>query len=162
MIVVADTGPLRYLILIEHADVLSSLYGRVVVPPAVLRELSQERTPKLVRRWLSNRPAWLSVQAPREALEFSGSVLGAGEREAIVLAVELSAVLLMDDRDGRREAERRKLAVLGTLRVLSDAAEYEFVDLSLAFDRLRRTNFRASEQLMQRLLADDATRRGRT
>ena len=61
MIVVADASPLRYLILIEHAHVLPALYGRVVVPPAVIRELNQERTPNLVRTWLSNRPEWLHV-----------------------------------------------------------------------------------------------------
>jgi predicted nucleic acid-binding protein len=77
-----------------------------------------------------------------------------GEREAIVLASELSAdALLMDDRDGRREAEKRSLAVLGTLRVLADAAEHGLLNLRVTLDRLRQTNFRADEQLMQRLLA---------
>jgi hypothetical protein len=49
--------------------------------------------------------------------------------------------------------------VLGTLRVLADAAEHGFADLHVAFDRLRRTNFRADEELMQRLLAQDTVRR---
>lgn len=87
-------------------------------------------------------------------------VLGPGERQAIVLATELSAdALLMDDREGRREAERLNVPVLGTLRVLADAAEHGFADLGVAFDRLRRTNFRASDQLLQQFLADDAKRR---
>jgi predicted nucleic acid-binding protein len=60
--------------------------------------------------------------------------------------------LLMDDRDGRREAERRSLAVLGTLRVLADAAEHGLLNLRVALDRLRQTNFRADEQLLRRLL----------
>jgi predicted nucleic acid-binding protein len=59
----------------------------------------------------------------------------------------------MDDRDGRREAERRSLAVLGTLRVLADGAEHNLLDLRVALDRLRQTNFRADAQLLQRLLA---------
>lgn len=81
-------------------------------------------------------------------------VLGPGERAAIALAEELSAdALLMDDRDGRREAERRSLAVLGTLRVLADGAEHNLLDLRVALDRLRQTNFRADAQLLQRLLA---------
>lgn len=153
MIVVADASPLRYLILIEHAHVLSDLYGNVVAPPAVLQELDQERTPDLVRRWLAHRPEWLHVRAPQQPLASLRGVLGPGEREAIALAAELSAdALLMDDRDGRREAEKLKLPVLGTLRVLADAAEHGFADLALALDRLRQTNFRASEQLIQRLL----------
>ena len=155
MIVVADASPLRYLILIEHVHVLPALYGRVVVPPAVVSELSQERTPEPVRHWLSNRPEWVHVQAPRQALTVLRGVLGPGEREAIALAAELSAdVLLMDDRDGRREAEKRNCAVVGTLRVLADAAEHGFADLRVALDRLRLTNFRADEQLIQRDLAE--------
>ena len=162
MIVVAYASPLCYLILIEEARVLPALYGRVIVPRAVVAELNHERTPSVVREWLSARPEWLQVQAPQQALPSLPDLLGAGEREAIALATELSAdALLMDDRDGRREAEKRNLAVLGTLRVLADAAEHGFVDLGVALDRLRQTNFRADDQLIQRLLARlDRTDRG--
>jgi predicted nucleic acid-binding protein len=154
VIVVADTSPLQYLILIEEIRVLPGLYGRVIVPPGVVAELNHERTPSVVRGWLSARPEWLHVQAPKQALPSLQDVLGVGEREAIALAAELAAdALLMDDRDGRREAERRSLAVLGTLRVLADAGEHGFLNLRVALDRLRQTNFRADEQLMQRLLA---------
>ena len=159
MIVVADAGPLRYLILIEHTHVLPALYGRVLVPPAVVTELTRERTPVVVRQWLVNKPGWLQIHSPTSGLTPSGLRLGPGELEAIALAVELSAdAVLMDERDGRREAERRGVAVLGTLRVLADAAEHHLADLPTAFDRLRQTNFRASEQLMQSLLDRDAVR----
>jgi predicted nucleic acid-binding protein len=159
VIVVADASPLRYLILIDHAHVLRALYGRVIVPPAVISELNQERTPELVRNWLSASPDWLVVQAPQQALPLLDRALGTGEREAIALAAELSAdALLMDDRDGRREAEKRNLVVLGTLRVLADAAEHGFIDLATAFDRLRQTNFRGGEQLLQQLLEHAARR----
>ena len=40
MIVIADTGPLRYLILIEEISLLRSLYGQITIPPAVRSELS--------------------------------------------------------------------------------------------------------------------------
>ena len=157
MIVVADTSPLRYLILIEHVHVLPALYGHVIVPPAVIVELNQERTPDLVKTWLSTMPEWLKVQAPMQALTARRSVLGAGEREALALAAELSAdALLIDDRDGRREAQRLGVPVLGTLRVLVDASEHGLAQLSTAFDRLRRTNFRATEQLLKRLLDHSA------
>ncbi len=160
MIVVADAGPLRYLILIDYVHVLPALYGRVVVPPAVIAELSRERTPDLVKTWLSSSPEWLHVQGPRQTVSL-GDALGAGEREAIALAIELSADgLLMDDREGRQEARRLGLPTLGTLRVLADAAEHGFADLPVAFNRLKQTNFRASEQLIERLLEHDEKRRG--
>jgi len=51
MIVVADTGPLHYLILLEHAELLHGLYGEVVVRDAVATELSSPSTPTAVRDW---------------------------------------------------------------------------------------------------------------
>jgi predicted nucleic acid-binding protein len=95
VIVVADASPLRYLILIEHVHVLPALYGRVLIPPAVIAELNRERTPDLVRAWLAKSPDWLHVQAPREALTGLGNVLGDGERQAIALAVEMAADALL-------------------------------------------------------------------
>jgi len=120
VIVVADASPLRYLILIDYAHVLTALYGRVVVPPAVVAELNQQRTPDVVRSWLAGAPEWLHVQAPIQGREDLRRGLGAGEREAIALAAELSAdALLVDDRDARREADKLGIPVLGTLRVLA-------------------------------------------
>ena len=153
MIVVADTTPLQYLILIQHEHILPALYGRVVVPPAVIAELSRDETPQPVRDWLKSAPEWLEVRGPHEVGR-SSVPLGAGELEAIALAEELRAdALLIDDWDGRQEALRRHLNVFGTLRVLADASDDGIVDLRVAVDRLRRTNFRANEELFQWLLA---------
>lgn len=49
MIVVSDAGPLRYLVLIDQAEVLHELYGQVIVPQAVFAELQRASTPTLVR-----------------------------------------------------------------------------------------------------------------
>ena len=161
MIVVADASPLRYLIVIELTHILQALYGHVLVPTIVMTELSHEQTPDIVQRWIANPPDWVRVQDPTRELVAVDQSLGAGERAAIALAQELAAdALLIDERDGRREAERRGLPVLGTLRVLADAAEHGLADLPAAFDRLRQTNFRASEALLKTLLARDAARRG--
>ena len=153
MIVVADTTPLQYLILIQHEHILPALYGRVVVPPAVIAELSRNETPQPVRDWLKSAPAGLEVCGPRK-VDRSSVTLGAGELEAIALAEELRAdALLIDDWDGRQEALRRHLNVFGTLRVLADASDEGMVDLRVAVDRLRLTNFRANDELFQWLLA---------
>lgn len=153
MIVVADTSPLRYLILIDHMHVLPALFGEVFVPPAVVSELSTERTPEEVRRWLANKPTWLRVQSPREALIQLRDVIDEGEREALSLAVEMKAVLLIDDRHGRREAERLNCLVTGTLGVLSEAAAEGLADLQSALDRLQATNFRADHRLIAQILS---------
>jgi predicted nucleic acid-binding protein len=95
VIVVADASPLRYLILIEHTQVLPALYGRVIVPPAVITELTRERTPNLVRTWMVERPDWLHLQAPTQVVAPMRTDLGEGEREAIRLAVEMAADALI-------------------------------------------------------------------
>jgi uncharacterized protein len=102
---------------------------------------------------LANKPEWLRVEAPRDALPQLRNVIDDGEREAIALAVEMKAdALLMNDRDGRREAEALSLPVLGTLRVLSDAARHGFADLPAALERLGATNFRMDSRLIEQLL----------
>lgn len=66
---------------------LPALFGEVIVPPAVLTELTNEWTPSEVRTWLANGPEWLRVQAPREALPQLKGEIDDGEREAIALAI---------------------------------------------------------------------------
>jgi hypothetical protein len=56
MIAVADTSPLCYLVLISEIDLLPKLFGRVLVPHAVIAELLREDAQEGVRAWASNRP----------------------------------------------------------------------------------------------------------
>ena len=82
--------------------------------------------------------------------------LGAGERDAILLAQELGAELvLMDDRKGRQAAIKRGLAVSGTLAVLVTAARNDLIDLPTAIRQLLQTSFRAPADLIQSLLDED-------
>ncbi len=74
--------------------------------------------------------------------------LGDGEREAIVLAQELHAdIVLIDEGDGRREAQRRALTMTGTLGVLERAAIRGLIDLPRVLARLQSTTFRARPEL---------------
>ena len=61
MIVVADTSPLNYLILIGQADLLYRLYGRVLIPQAVLSELQDPGAPSAIASWLKQCPPWLEI-----------------------------------------------------------------------------------------------------
>jgi predicted nucleic acid-binding protein len=159
MIVVADTTPLRYLIVIGRDHLLPALYGRVLIPPAVAEELNQPSTPTVVRNWLLAAPGWLEIRSPNRSLGDEVD-LDAGEREAIALAEDLGAdLLLVDDEDARREAARRHLPIVGTLRVLADGARLGFTNLEEDFKRLRETNFRVSPELLESLL-EEQRRRG--
>ena len=53
MLVVTDTTPINYLVLIGHVDILPSLYGHVVIPQAVVGDLQHPRTPESVRAWIA-------------------------------------------------------------------------------------------------------------
>lgn len=77
-LVIADTGPVNYLILIEHIEVLSQLFDRVILPYVVQRELLDGNAPPEVRSWIANPPAWLEVHevADMEPLLRAGLELG--------------------------------------------------------------------------------------
>lgn len=155
MIVVADTTPINYLILIEEIDVLPKLYGRVIIPHAVSEELLRSRAPVKVQEWMKQPPDWLEVLSPTVVVDAKLAKLDAGERDAIALAEELSAdQLIVDELLGRREAERRSLPVIGTIGVLREAAEVGLLDLRSAFERLRQTSFHVSPAILASLLND--------
>jgi len=152
MIVVADTSPLHYLVVIQRDKLLPALYGRVLIPPAVAEELGQESTPEVVRIWLASRPIWLEIRRPIRDLG-PDVHLDRGEQEAIALAEEVGAdLLLVDEWEARQEAERRHLHAVGTLRVLADGAGRGLTNLEEDFDRLRQTNFRVAPELLGALL----------
>jgi len=150
MVVVADTSPLNYLILIEHVGVLPLLYARVLIPPAVVEELTNPRTPPSVREWVAVRPAWLEVATPTSSVALPA--LDPGESQAIMLAIEAGAdALLIDDQAGRKEAMRRGLAVAGTLAVLDDADEAGLLKFEDAVARLQGTSFRISRAVLSEI-----------
>jgi len=62
MIVVADAGPLHYLVLIKVVDVLQPLYRRVLVPQTVAGELQETNTPAAVRAWIEQPPEWFEIR----------------------------------------------------------------------------------------------------
>ena len=160
MIVISNTTPLNYLVLIGQQDLLPQLFERVIIPRAVWVELQAEGTPESVSTWLANQPAWLEVRQANLPVDATLSMLDQGEQEAILLAQELEAdLLLIDDKDGRLEATRRNIAIVGTLGVLDKAADKNLLDLPETLARLQQASFRASAELIRSLLEQDARRK---
>jgi predicted nucleic acid-binding protein len=73
MRVVADAGPLHYLVLIGQIDILPRLFANVAVPAAVRDELDQPNTPASVWAWIASPPPWLSVVAGQHAVTDAAS-----------------------------------------------------------------------------------------
>jgi rRNA-processing protein FCF1 len=96
VVVVADTTPLNYPILIGQFEVLHSLFGEVMIPEAVIKELRHPKAPPAVTAWLHHLPHWLRIV---KVAQVDGSIqLGHGENEAISLAIEKHvSIVLMDE-----------------------------------------------------------------
>jgi hypothetical protein len=81
--------------------------------------------------------------------------LGAGESEAIILALETSAdAILIDDLAGRLVAEARRIPARGTLAILLQAGARGYLDFRAAFTRIKELGFRTTPQLEQALFDD--------
>jgi predicted nucleic acid-binding protein len=154
IVVVADTSPLNYLVQIHCQDVLMALYERVLVPPAVMNELDHPRTPPIVRDWLGHLPQWLEVRGVRSPPVATLAGLDPGEQQAIQLAQEQHAdLLLMDERRGVALARRQGLEVTGTLGVLVQAAWLALVDIDAVMRDLQATDFRSTRELFEQARA---------
>lgn len=151
MIIIADTSPINYLVLIDEIQVLPKLFGQIVVPQAVWTELHAEGSPPEVKAWIASNPPWVKIEAA--TLIDQTIMLGAGECEAISLAKEVSAdLVLIDDRKARQAALDRGIKVAGTINVLENGAQRGLLDLSVAFSKLQQTNFRVAPKLLQEIL----------
>lgn len=154
MIVVADTSPLNYLILLGYVDLLRDVYGRVLVPDAVLIEMQHADAPNAVNIWASTLPTWIEQVHVERTDPTLAKELGAGEREAISLAMEVRAdILLIDERAGRQEAEARHIEVAGTLAVLLQASLRGHFEFPAALKTLRQLGFRVSTNVEAAMLA---------
>jgi predicted nucleic acid-binding protein len=163
-LVIADTGPINYLILIGQIEVLPRMFERVVLPGAVQAELSSPVAPPQVQSWIATPPTWLEVIATEGLEPVAGlsPALHPGEAAAIALAASLHAdLLLIDERGGVRAAQRQGLRVTGTLGVLDLAAERGLLDFAQAIRLLEGTTFRRPTALLEALLLKHGDSGGR-
>lgn len=153
MLVISDTSPLCYLLLIDQVDLLPQLYGQVIIPQAVQDELANARSPEVVKQWIENPPGWLEIQTVEAESDEMLEDLDSGERQAILLLEQLNAdLLLVDEREAREVARSRDIRIIGVLGILETAAILGIVDFPQAVARLQQTTFRASASLIQSLL----------
>lgn len=153
MIVVSNTSPINYLILIGHINLLPELFQQIIIPQAVYSELSDVSAPAPVQTWIATPPDWLQIQSVRQPSDAIADLLDPGEREAILLAQELKAsLLLLDDMKARRTAIEQGLVITGVLGILDQAAAMKLINLPLTVQNLQKTSFWASDSLLQKLL----------
>lgn len=153
MIIVSNTSPINYLLLIDRVNLLPELFQQIIIPQAVYSKLSDASAPDPVQTWIATPPDWLTVQPISQPSDAIADLLDPGEREAILLAQELRAdLLLLDDMRARRTATERGLVITGILGILDQAATMKLIDISAAVQSLQNTSFWASDSLFQKLL----------
>jgi predicted nucleic acid-binding protein len=154
MIIVSDTGPLRYLVEVDAIHTLPQLYTNLMTTPQVIEELRLQHFPEVVQRWALSPPAWLQIDSPR-TVEFLDR-LDAGEASALSLARERAAdAVLLDERAATEVARNIGLRSIGTLAVLQEAGYEKLIDFHEAIHRLTtKTQFRHSKKLIAQVVAD--------
>lgn len=123
MIIVSDTSPINNLAAIHHLHLLHQLYGTVLIPEAVYRELTDPNFPVAGATEVQTFD-WVQTRAVRDRtlVEALSDELDRGEAEAIALAVEIQAdQVLIDERRGRLVANRLNLRYTGILGILVEA-----------------------------------------
>jgi predicted nucleic acid-binding protein len=153
-VVVSDTTPLHYLILVGQESILQKLYGKVIIPPAVLTELSHSSAPVQISNWATHRPVWVSVATPSSIPgRFDG--LDFGEQQALALAQEIQAdLVLLDDKVARRVALRELMKVKGTLGIVADAAKANLLDFVEAVGQLQRTSMHLDQDVVNEVIRE--------
>ncbi|PHM10743.1 DUF3368 domain-containing protein [Nostoc sp. 'Peltigera malacea cyanobiont' DB3992] len=158
MIIVSNTSPINYLILIGQINLLPELFQQIIIPQAVYTELSDKLAPPPVQAWIATPPSWLKIQTVSQSMDAMSTtdyanLLDPGESEAILLAQELNAdLLVLDDMKARRIAKDRGLAITGILGILDQATTMKLINLPVTIQSLKNTSFWASDSLFQKLL----------
>ena len=126
--IVADSGPIIAFARIGRLNLLWQVVGELVIPDAVYDELVVKGKGKPGAE-VVERGEWIRRKAVRDGTAHTQlpPELEQGEREAIVLARELGAMLLVDEWKVREAAEALGIEVFGVLRVLAEAKRRGFI-----------------------------------
>jgi predicted nucleic acid-binding protein len=156
-IVIIDAGPLIALAGTDNLDLLRRLFAGVCLPPAVKTECLEKPGIDTDRIATAIEAGWLEVKPAAEISPQLSSSLGAGEQEAIGLALQDpgSSLLIMDDRLARRQALQLRLNIVGTVRLL-DLAENRGLTASAeqVIRSMRDKGYRISLDLLSRIRTD--------
>ncbi len=157
MKVVCNTSPLILLAKIHRLELLSQLYGEVVIPASVLEEVEAKpgEEARQVQTLLQSQKFRLR-KATERTLDGLPPDLGAGEREAVALALEIAAdLVILDDQQGRRVAREKGLSVIGTLGILIEARERGIIpSVRRELDHLIESGMWIDEAFYHRILQE--------
>lgn len=155
--VVVDTGPLIALAKSSLLNLLPALFERVCIPEAVAEELQlhSSRPDSAALRTVIDKHSAFVVQRAKTLRAKLADRLDAGEAEAVALASELGAALLIDERKGRAVAAHENVAILGTGRLLLAAKKRGHLEqVRPVLTTLRQNGYRMADSLAEYILAE--------
>lgn len=159
MIIIADTTPIITLMKLQRLDLLEKLFETVIVPHAVYEELISNINYPDEKQMIVECPFLKRLEvSDRQSIKILREVVGldAGESEAIALAEENHAdLLIIDERKGRRVAKQMDLKIIGTIGILLQAFDCAILSkteiLSYA-ENLKNSRIRISNTLFELVL----------
>jgi predicted nucleic acid-binding protein len=154
MTIVSDAGPILTFLRADLLRVMQAVTGELIVPDAVSAELVVDE-----QAWPDSRiieqANWIKRQSvfDRNLVEQLPGRLHAGEREAVVLAQQLHAALLIDERGGRKIAQSLGITYFGSLRILELAKSRGIIPLvKPTLDQVLAAGYYLSPALYDRFL----------
>jgi predicted nucleic acid-binding protein len=152
--IICNTSPLQYLYQLGALDFLHSIAGRIIVPSAVVNELETGRNLGIDLPDVSVLD-WVTIRSPAsEAVLPLVAELGPGEKEVLMLALELpGSIVILDDSLARFIAETIGIKLTGTLGILRDAKRAGIISaVNPLIDRLEKLGFRLAPQTKTAIL----------
>jgi predicted nucleic acid-binding protein len=149
--IVSDSTTLIILFDLNRLELLSNLFPKIIIPSAVYDEISIKKSIIL--------PDFISVDKPKESeiLKSLKLLLDLGESEAIALALELDSRLIIDEKKGRKMAERQGLKIIGLLGIVYLNIKKGFISKEEAEDFLKEAmhhGYRISQKLIEGMFAN--------
>lgn len=156
MVIISDTSVITNLIQLNELSLLENLFGRVIIPEKVYIELGK----LLAQKKIIDESNWIEIRAISDKKLYAKleNLLDPGEAEAITLAVELEAdLLLIDEKKGRRIAQEHGVLITGLLGILIEAKEDGLLaEIKPLLDKLiYEVGFRINPKLYQTVLKEN-------
>jgi len=155
MKVISDASTLIGLARIGQLNLLRKLYSQIIIPQAVLEEVSKEK--KAGSEKIS-KASYIKIEKVKDeiAVKFLLGNLGKGESEVLVLAKEKQAdLILIDEKKARKMARRAGFKVMGILGLLLVSKRNGFISNIKAFiDELNKQGFRLSNRVIKEILKE--------
>jgi len=155
--IVCNTSPLILLAKIHRLDTLIRLYSELMIPKAVADEIGTKSGKENYQIQALLKKGTLQLrQVSAKIIAELPIDLGRGEREAIALAIDSGAdLVILDDRQGRLVSRDKGLSVTGTVGVLIEAKERGFIpSLRPEMDRLIEAGMWINEVFYHRILKE--------